>query len=638
MAGVRMTGLASGMDTQSLISQLSEAYQKKVDNAKKAQTKAEWKKTAWADLNTKLINFYRGSLSTFRASSSYKAKAVSGNLTGIKVTAGNNAINGNHKVQVTGVASAQMVTGNSIKNAQVNATSVQKVTDKSTALSALTNSDGYSLDTSLNGAEFKIGDKDVSIDLAAVKDKYGEGASIDNLLTEINDQLDETGVSADFKDGKLVFTNSNDSAVTIKASNDIALGFGFSTEGTEIAAAPAEGEEANNTFTGSITAYNKVTSETATNVNASTKLTDMGISEGTQIKVNGKEITVDRNMTLKSLAGEMAKSGINASYDEAQGRFYLSSKVTGSDGAFEIDADDDVKKALGLDVDENSDGKDGRGGVTKAQDATVIYNGVTYTNSSNNFTINGLTFDVTAKGEEMSFTVDNDVDGIYNKVKDFLKEYNALIKEMNDLYNADSSRGYEPLTSEEKDAMTDEDVKNWEDKIKNSLLRRDSTLSNLTSNMRTILNKSVEYTNPDGTTTRYSLSSFGINTGNWSERGQLHIDGNQDDSLVSGNEDKLRAAIAANPDAVAKTLSTLGTEMYNFLMDAQKKTETSSSQTFYNDVTLDADIKAQKDNVTKMQEKMQAEEDKYYKQFSAMESAMAKLQSQQSYLSGLFGG
>lgn len=42
------------------------------------------------------------------------------------------------------------------------------------------------------------------------------------------------------------------------------------------------------------------------------------------------------------------------------------------------------------------------------------------------------------------------------------------MKEMNTLYNADSAKGYEPLTSEEKEAMSDDDVKLWEDKIKKS--------------------------------------------------------------------------------------------------------------------------------------------------------------------------
>ena len=74
------------------------------------------------------------------------------------------------------------------------------------------------------------------------------------------------------------------------------------------------------------------------------------------------------------------------------------------------------------------------------------------------------------------------------------------------------------------------------------------------------------------------------------------------------------------------------------LMKAMKKTETSSSMTFYNDITMDSDIKKRKEDVTDLQDKLADEEDKYYKQFSAMETAMAKLQSQQSYVSQLFGG
>ena len=82
MAGIRMTGLASGLDTQSLVGELSKAYQKKVDNAKKAQTKAEWKKAAWSSLNTKLQNFYKGALSTFKTTGTYNAKTINGTLTG----------------------------------------------------------------------------------------------------------------------------------------------------------------------------------------------------------------------------------------------------------------------------------------------------------------------------------------------------------------------------------------------------------------------------------------------------------------------------------------------------------------------------------------------------------------------------
>ena len=103
-----------------------------------------------------------------------------------------------------------------------------------------------------------------------------------------------------------------------------------------------------------------------------------------------------------------------------------------------------------------------------------------FTGNTNVFEINGLTFtalSTTAAGEEITVTTEDDVDGIYDMVKGFLKEYNSLINEMDKLYNADSAKGYEPLTDDEKDAMSDTEVEKYEQKIKDALLRRDSNLS-----------------------------------------------------------------------------------------------------------------------------------------------------------------
>ena len=73
-------------------------------------------------------------------------------------------------------------------------------------------------------------------------------------------------------------------------------------------------------------------------------------------------------------------------------------------------------------------------------------------------------------------------------------------------------------------------------------------------------------------------------------------------------------------------------------MKAMGKSDISSALTFYNDVQIDNEIDEYKDRVSTLQEKAIAEEDKYYKQFAAMESAMAKLQAQQTYVAQLFGG
>ena len=131
MAGVRMTGLASGLDTESLVKQLSDAYQMKVDNAQKKQTKAEWKKEAWASLNTKLMNFYKGALNTFKSVGTYNSKSVNGSLSGLNITANAKSANGNHKVQVMSTASAQMWTGHRINKDTITATSYKGATDSS---------------------------------------------------------------------------------------------------------------------------------------------------------------------------------------------------------------------------------------------------------------------------------------------------------------------------------------------------------------------------------------------------------------------------------------------------------------------------------------------------------------------------
>lgn len=652
MAGVRMTGLASGLDTESLVKQLSDAYQTKVDNAKKKQTKAEWKKEAWASLNTKLMDFYKGALNTFKSAGTYNSKLVNGTLNGVKVTANSKAVSGNHKIQVKSTANAQMWTGHKINTGTYTASSYTAITDTSKKISELYDKNGYSIQNALNGSSFTVqnaedGSKvDVNINI-------NENTTVDDLLQDINTQLDGTGLKASMTQGRLTFTNETATETTdpatgtatysggrslmITAANETsakALGLTYDASGkgmTVKSKSEISGNEVN-TVSGSAFAYDKQVNAD-TDITGSSKLIDLGIAQGTSIKVNGTEIVVDRTTTMDSLASAMAKTGINASYDTNQGRFYLSSKNTGVENAFTVEADDATLAALGLNL------TDGEAGKIDASDASLVYNGVEYTQATNSFNINGLTMDVSSVGGEQTFSVDTDVDGIYDKVKSFVKEYNTLITEMNKLYDASSSRGYEPLTSDEKDAMTDEDIKNWENKIKGSLLRRDSTISTLLTSMRTTLNKSVEVTNSDGTTSRYALSSFGIVTSDYTEKGQLHIQGNADDSDFASLDDKLKAAISDNPEALMKTLTTLGDEIYkNFQSSMKRVVGVRSSLTFYNDLEMDDDIKSYKEDVTSLQEKLQDEQDKYYKQFSSMETALTKLQSQQTYISQLFGG
>lgn len=280
------------------------------------------------------------------------------------------------------------------------------------------------------------------------------------------------------------------------------------------------------------------------------------------------------------------------------------------------------------------------------QDATIYVNGIEYTGTSNSFTINGLTITANAITNEtydateataVSTTVSTDVQGIYDKIKDFFTQYNSLINEMNSLYNADSAKGYEPLTDDEKDAMSDTEVEKWEEKIKSALLRRDDTLESLISSMTTAMSKGVEI---DGKS--YYLSSFGIQTLGYlnaaeNEEYAYHIYGDEDDAATSGYSDKLMAAITNDPDTVMQFMQQLATNLYDAVDKKMKTSTLSSIYTVYNDKEMASEYSDYTDLITKWEQKLQDKEDYYYSKFSAMETALAKLNASSSSLSGLLG-
>lgn len=273
--------------------------------------------------------------------------------------------------------------------------------------------------------------------------------------------------------------------------------------------------------------------------------------------------------------------------------------------------------------------------LIEGSDSKIILNGAELTSSSSVVSANGLEISltgVTKENESVTFSVATDTDAVYDSVKSFLKEYNSVMKEMNTLYNADSAKGYEPLTSQEKEAMSDDEVKEWETKIKNSLLRSDSTLGSIINAMRSAMQTTVEY---DGGT--YALSSLGIMTStDYTEGGLLHIYGDPDDSVYSAKDDKLKKALEENPDVVIATLTGVFGNLRQTMSDKMAGSKYSSSMSFYNDIKMKSDVKDYESDIKDWEDKLAEMEDAYYSKFTAMETALAKLQSQQSTMSGLF--
>lgn len=280
-------------------------------------------------------------------------------------------------------------------------------------------------------------------------------------------------------------------------------------------------------------------------------------------------------------------------------------------------------------------------------DSEIYLNGIKYTGSSNSYSINGLNItaqvvtDTDGKASDanaISITTSTDTQGIYDKIKDFLSQYNSLINEITSLYNADSAKGYEPLTDDEKDAMSDTEVEKWEQKIKDSLLRRDDNLESLMSAMTSAMSGAVEVNGK-----KMYLSNFGIKTLGYlnapaNQQNAYHIDGDEDDANSSGNADKLMTAITNDPDTVINFMQGLAENLYDSIHKKMQTSSLSSIYTVYNDKEMASEYSDYTSIIKKWEEKLQDKEDYYYKKFSSMETALSKLNSQTSSLSGLFGG
>lgn len=273
------------------------------------------------------------------------------------------------------------------------------------------------------------------------------------------------------------------------------------------------------------------------------------------------------------------------------------------------------------------------------QDAEIELNNASFTSTTNTFNINGLSIEALAKTDDDGITVTTSADtqGLYDKIKGFLSEYNDVINSLMKQYNADSAKGYEPLTDDEKAEMTDKQIEQWEEKIKNSLLRRDGNMNTIIQSMASAMYSSFEINGKN-----YSLASFGIQTlglgSKQNENYAYHIDGDEDDSYTSTNADKLMKALNEDPDTVVEFMKKLTSKLYSNLDGQMKSSSLRSASTIYNDKEMATEYSDYTKTIKNWQQKLEDAESKYFKQFTAMEKALAQLNQNSSALSGLLGG
>ncbi len=708
---MRITGMNSGLDTESIIQEMVAARRTKVDAKKKEQTKLNWKQDAWKELNTKLKNLQNKYLSNMRFSDSYSKKTTKvSNSNAVSVITGKDAVNGVQSLEIEKLAKTGYLTGAVVKPSEEGR--------EITALSKLSDLEGFdgisgdgtiSIKTGSKSVDIKVtGDTTISDVLTQIKNA-GLNASFDAKWQRFNISSKESGEKNDFS---IVAADEN-GAKALSA-------LGIQTDITKDAATMAEYEKYAAYFVGgdrTATLANmqgmidkRVSDRTDSYLNqykslkssaeaAQKKIDEINDKYGaldsadtykTALEAKNEEIK-NKKADLENITDPDAKKAAEeelvelekeaAALKEKQSAAetlkkqqdsltQLNSdidKIAGADGYITVTESTDAegkttysaaatakltgevedyyykkaefaKKA----VDNPSILASNGASKVSGQDALIRLNGAEYENDNNTFEINGLTFTAlseTKAGESITVTTEQDTDGIYDMVKNFLKEYNSIVNEMDKLYNADPAKGYEPLTDEEKESMSESEIEKWETKIKDSILRRDSGLSSVNSALKEIMAGGIEVNGK----TMY-LFDFGIETLGYfnaadNERNAYHINGDPDDESTSGKADKLKGMIANDPDTVISFFTKLSQNLYSKMSDLSKSVDGYRSfGNFYDDKKMKSDYDDYASKIKDMEDKLADYEDKWYKKFSAMETALAKMQSNANAVTSLLGG
>ena len=518
--------------------------------------------------------------------------------------------------------------------------------------------------TGVNALQVEIGGKNVSVAFNGVSSTYYDSngqTGNEAILAEYKElktaayrksyNLADNEIVSDEQLEKFTYSNEqaakDKNAASIKEALKGVAGYTFNFDGTYVTAADSNGNSVDFSMTSVEGGTLGLTKASASNkINSGSTLSDLGFkpeADGTyKLNINGTEISLDKKSTISSMMSAVNKSaaGVTMTYSSLTNSFTLESKELGGAGKVEV-GDTSLGRSLGL-VDDN-----GTVGASEGQNAIFEINGQEVYLNDNTYTLDGNTFtfnDNMTIGETYTVNIAKDSTTVKDALKKFVESYNKLI---DDVYGYigkspakdDDGNTYEPLTDAEKEEMSEDEITKWEEKAKQGVLYNDSTVSTVMSQMRSALYTSV--TLDDGS--KFGIYNLGIKTSSeWSEHGKLQIDENAFDKAFENNEDaiiklftdsdtgmmkKLNSVIdgAVKSSGAANTRGTL----------VRKAGKADSSVT--TDSTIYKEMVKMQDRLKELQDRYDTKEEYWWKVFTNMETAMADLNSQTSYISSYLG-
>jgi len=625
----RITGLASGLDTDTIVEGLSKATQAKIDKAKQQLEILEWKQESYRDVLTSLFDFnstYFGTSSSSIniAKTLNTLKATSSNTSYVSAIASDSSKSSSVYISdITSLATSAKITSSSTISPDL---SIAVDTGNLASLG------GTSMNITLDGKTKTITFSDTTY------------SSAEDVATELGSLL-EDAFGAD-----RITVSCNDGVITFSADNSV----------LKIANSGNEGSEALD-----ILGFDPDTENCSNRLNLGKTIADysdlFGSDESFTFSINGKEFTFDNTTTLSKVISTINSSsaGVTISYSNISDKFTITSTETGT--ASSVNISDTSGSFLGAIMGGTGTSTAGTNAVVKLSldGSTDEASMITVTRSSNTFTIDGTTYTLNgmASGtqtEGVTIKTALDTDTIYETISGFVTAYNELIGKITGLLNEERNNDYQPLTDTQKDELSDKEIEKWNEKAKAGWLRNDTYLTNIVSALRSSLYNAISSLDGSGESIGLIISDIGITTSDYTEEGKLTID-----------KDTLRAAIAKNAEGILKLFtqeSSVGFSLYNSSENKTTRYNESGLLWRINDIikaninttgskgplvslignpktgyigtyTYKERINEMETTIKKLKDKLEEEQERYYAKFTAMETSINSLNAQSSWLS-----
>lgn len=622
---LRMSGLASGLDTDSLVKSMLAADKAKLDKAGQKKQLSEWKRDAFREITSLLKTFKDDNFDVLKPTANMRSASTLAAFTtsyskltadNVSVISGTDAIIGDHTINVTQLATQAQIYSGSLTEELVSSIPIADpmapidLTGKSIALTV----DGVTKSIAL--------------------ENYG---SLNALMQGIQD-----GANTAFGNGKVVmsldggnklkFETTPGSNVSISAEDSVFTSMGFALTDSKSNKIPMTSSLQ------SIAGFFKVKPE-ITDANANISFV-----------INGKTIDVGKSYaqaTLTDVISAVNKSdaGVEMKYSLLTDSITLKNKAFGASNDLKVeDNGEKLLASMGLVV-----GTVGGTAVkTEALDSKFDLDGVVgMSRDSNSFTIEGNTYTLKQKGE-VNLTISKNTSEMVSRIKNFVTKYNELIDKINEKYGEKYNKDYQPLTEDERSAMDAATITKWEATAKKGLLSRDSNLYQITSAMRSAIFEKVAGAD-------ISLSEMGITSTSYQDKGKLTIDETKLTTALNNNYTEVVALftkessttyVSSINDGAKKATrfseNGLGQRLFDILQDNIRTTNGKGTLLIKagtpGDITeyvnlIDDEMDAQDKIISALATKFNDKSDKLYARFAALEKAMSRMNAQSSWLS-----